>query len=108
MINTKKRVDPTIALEGLCIIIKGKDKSELFNNSFRYPCISFILEKREKGLFQISPHLQIKLAHLNHQKKEDEEEQFFLPKLQALYLTFKILELNHHKYFSICQEILIT
>jgi hypothetical protein len=36
MINVKKRVDPTIALEGLCIIIKGRDKLELFNNSFKY------------------------------------------------------------------------
>ena len=104
----KKLVDPTIALEGLCIIIKGKDKLEFFNNSFKYPCISFILGKREKDYSKFPHHLQIKLAHLNHQKEVDEEEQFFLPKLHVLYLTFKILELNYLKYFSICQEILIT
>ena len=104
----KKLVDPTIALEGLCIIIKGKDKLEFFNNFFQIPMHFIYTRKKRKDYSKFPHHLQIKLAHLNHQKEVDEEEQFFLPKLHVLYLTFKILELNYLKYFSICQEILIT
>ena len=58
----KKLVDPTIALEGLCIIIKGKDKLEFFNNFFQIPMHFIYTREKEKGLFQISPSLADKIS----------------------------------------------